>query len=1246
MDLRKPSSRAPDPTTPASPGSERRREPERSLLAQVGPYEIDRHLGRGGMGTVYAAKDMRRGVWVALKTLPATIDDIRLRALRREFRTMSDFAHPQIVRLYDLFRDETGWYLVMELVDGVEFRTYVRGGDGRFGCDETRIRNGFSQLISGMHALHAHGWIHRDLKSSNVLVEHGTDRVVILDFGLTESLQSSERRERNLLGTRTHMAPELLLGEAANPATDLYAVGVMLWDAIQGEIPAALSAMPAETKRARLAGHEGVSAATRDLCLALLAQDPQRRPSTLELYAHFGMDAPPIAPVRSVVVEGREPELAALRRAFGDVEQGGTLRVDIVGAAGFGKSTLIELFVESLAAEDSAFVFCSRCRPNERIPFKAVDALVESIVAEWLERAPADSPLDTRVLSGLVELFPTIADLPGFLPAAHRDSSRPPAQRRAEVFEVVGQLLHSLSQLRPLVLVVDDAHWGDTDSALLLRTALQRQRGSDTQTARILAIYSFRPGHEDSPFLRTAALSSSVAAERVMQLCLAPLDSDAALRIVRAQLPHATTDQIAHVIAASTGVPLMLVRGSAVVEQRSVGDASSLLETLVEAELADAAPATRRLLELVAIASVPLEIDVAIRATGIRADWYRSISELRVAQLVSLKTRSDGWRPQIEICHELLRGPTLAPLSAPEIASRHLALATVLETIEDTPPSILAAHLAEAGERRRASRYSLRAAEAANTALAFASAAQHYRDALAWGELEIAEHSRLQVRLAEALFSAGECVDAAEKYALARSASAPEHARLLRQKETEAWLAAGHVDRASQCIRPVLHELRLSPPPAMFIVPAILAKVLTLRMRRVTLQRMDSSDDDKAFRADVCWAVGQGLIMFLSARGAYFAIQSLVESLPLGDSVRTGRGLAFLGGVCSNAGGPLARWGEEYLREAEAIAARTDNPYLRGCCLVWRCNVELVSGRFVRAIELGEQGVRLMEQTPYSMSWECHTARCFALMARERIGDLVGVERRAQEIVEQAAVRHDLYGRVVFSLFIAPIALASGQVSRARAIAQEALAAWTRDSFTVQHFYALRAQAYCDLYEERWDHAWTRVTSMWNAIQRSDVFGVPSARMDALLLLGHVELARAKHDAQRRRSSLRTVLRVRRTLTRQSPEAAAHAFLLEAAWRNIRNGSAHAHPSAVRATAAFASLGMTLWASAAEQVCSSLNPATAQRGDDSALRELGVQEPARWLAMFGSWHAYALARTPHRRRQRRHSEPGPYDSRS
>ena len=206
------------------------------LFPGTSRFRVIRRLGAGGMGVVYEVHDGTRDEVVALKTLLQTgaADFYRL---KREFRSLSDVAHPNLVCLYELFVEDDRCFFTMELVNGVSFIDYVRGAN-RAPRSDDRLVDALRQLIDGVSALHRGGKLHRDVKPSNVLVTPA-GRVVILDFGLLTELlpQNAAGAGYVMAGTPAYMAPEEGTGATPSEASDWYGVGVTLYRALTGVLP-------------------------------------------------------------------------------------------------------------------------------------------------------------------------------------------------------------------------------------------------------------------------------------------------------------------------------------------------------------------------------------------------------------------------------------------------------------------------------------------------------------------------------------------------------------------------------------------------------------------------------------------------------------------------------------------------------------------------------------------------------------------------------------------------------------------------------------------------------------------------------------------------------------------------------------------------------------------------------------------------------------------------------------------------
>ncbi|MGE5242620.1 MAG: serine/threonine-protein kinase [Betaproteobacteria bacterium] len=208
--------------------------------AVVGSYTILREIGRGGMGRVYLARDVRLDRDVALKALAPhlTGDPAYRERLRREARAAASLSHPGICTVYALEEVEGALYIATEFVDGCTLREEIAAG--RPGGD--RVLRTFRELAAALAAAHARGIAHRDLKPENVMRTRD-GRLKVLDFGLAQLVDSTRpeasavTRPGLLIGTPAYMAPEQLRGQPADARADVFALGVLMYEYACGEHP-------------------------------------------------------------------------------------------------------------------------------------------------------------------------------------------------------------------------------------------------------------------------------------------------------------------------------------------------------------------------------------------------------------------------------------------------------------------------------------------------------------------------------------------------------------------------------------------------------------------------------------------------------------------------------------------------------------------------------------------------------------------------------------------------------------------------------------------------------------------------------------------------------------------------------------------------------------------------------------------------------------------------------------------------
>ncbi len=204
--------------------------------ALAGEFELEREIGRGGMGVVYLARDLVLDRQVALKVLPpdSATSDVRARFLR-EARTAGQLSHPHIVHIHRA--DERGEYafFVMGLVDGENLGQRVRD---RGPLPPVEVVRHLREVAWALAYAHARGVIHRDVKPENIMIERGTNRALVTDFGIARSERSpSVTGEGHVVGTAHYMSPEQVQGTALDGRSDLYALGIVGYFLLSGRLP-------------------------------------------------------------------------------------------------------------------------------------------------------------------------------------------------------------------------------------------------------------------------------------------------------------------------------------------------------------------------------------------------------------------------------------------------------------------------------------------------------------------------------------------------------------------------------------------------------------------------------------------------------------------------------------------------------------------------------------------------------------------------------------------------------------------------------------------------------------------------------------------------------------------------------------------------------------------------------------------------------------------------------------------------
>jgi serine/threonine-protein kinase len=196
-------------------------------------YRVDSLLGRGGMGDVYKVWDSQRGVFLAMKVLHADLaeDKVFLRRFAREAETLSALQHPHIVRFYGLEQEGRLTFMLMDYVEGTTLRGQIFDSSQPFTVEQ--VLQIVKPVCSALHYAHQMGRVHCDIKPANIMVKSNGD-VLVADFGIARMMENSTTTTMAGAGTPAYMAPEQVLGKNPVPQTDIYALGIVLYEMLTG----------------------------------------------------------------------------------------------------------------------------------------------------------------------------------------------------------------------------------------------------------------------------------------------------------------------------------------------------------------------------------------------------------------------------------------------------------------------------------------------------------------------------------------------------------------------------------------------------------------------------------------------------------------------------------------------------------------------------------------------------------------------------------------------------------------------------------------------------------------------------------------------------------------------------------------------------------------------------------------------------------------------------------------------------
>ncbi len=1179
-------------------------------------YALVRLLGQGAMGCVYEASDEKRsGLRVAVKLLTACGPQALYR-LKNEFRALAETVHPNLVGLHGLGADKHGWFVVMDLIDpSTNFRSYVCSG-ANGALDEARLRSALVQLVRGVAAIHAAGKLHRDLKPSNVLVTR-EGRVVISDFGLVGEQDSGgigSTREGWFAGTPAYAAPEQAEATAVGAKADLYAVGVLLFEALTGRLPIVdeSSQRLLERKLVEQAPDPRSLApnAPADLCAlcaTLLQRNPALRPDAQELLVQLEQAPLSPAPVASLPFVGRERELALLFKASSRARAGSPAVAVISGSSGIGKTALVTRFLELTRREPGTVVLKGRCHALEQVPYNAFDNLVDALGRHLAKLSPLDAvSLMPREIALLARLFPTLSRVPAVLlmpPGPTREFDAPWLRTRA--FAALKELLARIADRSPLIVCIDDMQWSDDDSNELLRELLR-----EPDAPACLFLCAFRTSEPSEN--RAIAILRSLAEWPCVDLELAPLDTAASTELARAMLVGGgcSDADLCLIVEESAGSPFLLkelARGA-----RSCGQVSSLRET-VAASSAKLAAEARTLLELVCAAGQPLEPGFALRAARVGP---QALPEVLASCL--LRTSIHCGREHLESSHDRVGEAVLEGLDTAWRTELHTRLAQQLTEEAEPDPELIAQHYRAAGLASRAAPYTIRAAERARDALAYGRAAELYTVALS--EASDRDQSALELALADTYASLGKLSEAAEHYEhVQRRSDLHEQRRSLAAKAMLLYLLAGRLELGARLADELCRQLGVRPRPRRALLAFLVQSWLVLRYLlgpRITSLPVPSATEGSPLlgeRIQLYVQASRGFSQTSPDHSVYFGLRALI-------SIRRDRDarwwpLAVAGEVMWRCAprGVLRERDQRDNERAVALAEAQGDPELLAMVLRVKGTSELFTCHIRSAAQTFERAEGLLAACGHPVIQDINGIRNGRLTAWIMSGQLNELVRYSETWIAEAQVLGDQFGALTARVFSAHRFLALDAPEAARhALADLDAAAARATALPADPWWVGEVELYeADFEAALAEYERARRSRFFRAMQRFSAHRTGCAHYLArACLMAAQQAKRAEH--------IRKAERQMRSLEREGcavgPAAAAH---VRGSLAMLRGDQAGALTELTQAADMYLRCGSLLFAAATRYRVGLMSGGdqgaalvTAAR---SAAQALGAQNPERWF---------------------------------
>ena len=1087
------------------------------LPCNLGCFLLIRQLGKGGMGNVYSAIDLRSTAHVAVKVM-RHLDSWSIYRFVEEFSWLSQLNHPHLVKLYDAFSEGDTRYFSMEQVEGLTIRNWFQTLDANDISRWNMLRQVLAETASAIRFLHDCDVIHRDVKPSNLMITPGR-RAMLLDLGLAMRAGKSSAGLQmvdgsKIVGTIQYLPPEALRGESQTFASDWYSFGVLIYETLTNSLPPI--AVDPKNKdlnlRYRLneeAFHAklvGLPDDLRSLCVDLLSSDPQFRPLGNEIIQRLGAeDSHLLSFAADYVCLGREEVLNTITDSFSRTTEQGKL-VLIRGESGIGKTTLLKHWTRSLRlADDSTLVFHFGCHLQDHTPLRALNLLAQQLVT-LMPELPRSLWEDLTTSEGaeIVYGFPQMQQLIGAAPRQKDPSVGVVelAARRAAGLHALLYWLRELSKRRSLIIVVDDAQWADSDSGRLLAQLFSS--GSDFKGLLLIA----DQGPTVNSPLVDAILNSLGNNESaiVNEIALQPLQKS-----VCAELLHRWSTAVGVELAAEISTDLTRRSGGNPFLLREV--LSAYVNHVVQFKLDDEAwlktarnqsrggvhlrsrfsllpISMERVLQYLAIADEPLGFH-----------QLQTVSRVLPHELLPLINylASQGWiringsslDSDLEIAHDRFRDVVLDSMPEDRVYRRHYRIARTLSSESPPPWSRIAHHYWEAQRFREAAACYMEAARssvrnnACIEALWFLERAFHPN----------ADRSLLEQRdalrlKADCLAASGRASEAIEAYqALSTSSEDNQEKHLLNCLMGEQWIARGELKRGLESLRGALADLGVSSDTR---VTWLSSMRLWIEARHLSVShsgRALTRKQDPFSSTEQCLnRVGTALVFLDIGLGGRLVMSLANISASRGSDSDRAITLLRWGAMIALGNRRMRASSIRWIRAGRRLAKQSGNA--NAIALGQMCTFVFLfaHGRFRRALPHGMKSLSLFRSAELTHQWEYYFVQWTMLILQWYGGRLRALCDTTNELRVQWQTQSDVLWKFWIHTHSTHLAdLISGNEAAGRESLQAIAESMSDQPFQSPRYFVWISEVRQELYEGNVEAALSKLDEGWENLFESNL---------------------------------------------------------------------------------------------------------------------------------------------------------------